>query len=34
MVNCLPFDLPEGARRVLVVSSPDDETFFVHTILT
>jgi hypothetical protein len=21
-VNCLPFDLPEGARRVLVVSSP------------
>jgi hypothetical protein len=21
-IECLPFDLPEGARRVLVVSSP------------
>jgi hypothetical protein len=27
-------DLPEGVRRVLVVSSPDDETFYVCTILT
>jgi hypothetical protein len=33
-VNCLPLDLPEGARRVPVVSSPDDETLFVRTIMT
>jgi hypothetical protein len=33
-VNNLPFDLPEGAMRVLVVSSPCAETFFVRTILT
>jgi hypothetical protein len=33
-IDSLPLDLPEGARRVLIVSSPDDETFFVHTILT
>jgi hypothetical protein len=30
----LPFDLPEGARRVLVVSSPGTDTFFMRTILT
>jgi hypothetical protein len=33
-VNSLPLDLPEGARRVLVVSSPGADTFFVRTILT
>jgi hypothetical protein len=30
----LPFDLPEGARRVPFVSSPWRYTFFMHTILT
>jgi hypothetical protein len=33
-VDSLPFDLPEGARRILVVSSPGADTFFVRTILT
>jgi hypothetical protein len=33
-INRLSLELPEGARMVLVDSTPDDETFFVRTILT
>jgi hypothetical protein len=33
-IDCLPLDLSDGARRVRVISSPNDVTFFVHTILT
>jgi hypothetical protein len=32
-INSLPLDLPKGARRVLVISSPGADTFFVHGIL-
>jgi hypothetical protein len=32
-VDSLALILFEGARRVLVISSPDGVTFFVHTIL-
>jgi hypothetical protein len=33
-VDSLPLDLPKAARRVLVISSPGANTFFVHGILT
>ena len=33
-IHGLSLDLPEGARRVLVISSPGADTFFVRGILT
>jgi hypothetical protein len=33
-VNSLPLDLPKGVRRVLVISSPGTDTFFVRDIVT
>jgi hypothetical protein len=33
-IDSLALDLFEGARRVLVISSPDGVTFFVLTILS
>jgi hypothetical protein len=33
-INSLSLDLPEGARRILVISSPGTDTFFVRGILT
>jgi hypothetical protein len=33
-INGLSLDLPEGARRILVISSPGADTFFMRGILT
>jgi hypothetical protein len=33
-INSLPLDLPKGVRRVLVISSPSADIFFVCGILT